>query len=592
MGAPNERGTGSRGAPAAAEVTAQSGSGARPTVPRSAPRTGSGPIQGFDGSLPPGTMLGKYQIIRQLGQGGMGAVFEAVHTGIGKGVALKTMNPALVNDPRSEERFLREAEAASRLEHPHVVGVTDFGSDQGIIYLVMELLRGEDLAGLVARAPAGLDAAFTADTMLAVCAGVFAAHESGVVHRDLKPQNIFLCHTALGEVVPKVLDFGISKMVNRNDAHSLTNSGSVMGTTHYLSPEQVQGAHLDGRSDEYALGVILYECLTGRRPHEGDSLYAIMRSISEGRFHPPRVLRPDLSPEMEAVVLRALGIRADDRYPSVHALGRALLPFASPKGRVVWTDYYSRSPGPSGPPMSGSSSRGMYAPPAAPPTVFSARGTPSDVSPVSVIRTNEVVRRSGGLRWWQVGLGAIALAGGGAAYMTFGPPRSLLDAGKADVAGVGKSVGSPGGNLGRAAPGGTPVGSEPPAAPPTSNRRAAGSVPVSPPAAPPASDPTVESPGPRPGATPAERPRAVEDDAPTGSARRGAAARAVTTRETRTVRPEITAPATRNRQRPTARRPEPAQSAPRERERRPPRNDDQLPPPTPLRGPGGAPILD
>ena len=114
-----------------------------------------------DGSLPPGTMLGKYRIIRQLGQGGMGAVFEAVHTGIGKAVAIKTINPSLASDPRSEERFLREAEAASALEHPHVVGVTDFGSEGGVIYLVMELLRGEDLAALIARAPAGLDAAFT-----------------------------------------------------------------------------------------------------------------------------------------------------------------------------------------------------------------------------------------------------------------------------------------------------------------------------------------------------------------------------------------------------------------------------------------------
>ena len=131
-------------------------------------------------------------------------------------------------------------------------------------------------------------------------------------------------------------------MVNRNDAHSLTHSGSVMGTTHYLSPEQVQGAPLDGRSDEYALGVILYECLTGRRPHEGDTLYAIMRSISEGRFAPPRVLRPDLSTDLEAVVLRAMGTRADDRFPSVHALGCALLGLASPRGRVLWSDYFAR----------------------------------------------------------------------------------------------------------------------------------------------------------------------------------------------------------------------------------------------------------
>ena len=302
MRAPNERGSGQGPGSPQQPGASPPGTGARPPYPTHA----TGPRHNPDGSLTPGTMLGKYQIVRQLGQGGMGAVFEAVHTGIGKAVAIKTMNPALATDPRSEERFLREAEAASRLEHPHVTSVTDFGSEGGVIYLVMELLRGEDLANLIARAPAGLETPFVADVMLAVCAGVFAAHESGLVHRDLKPQNIFLAQTALGELLPKVLDFGISKMVNRADGHSLTHSGSVMGTTHYLSPEQVQGAPLDGRSDEYALGVILYECVTGRRPHEGETLYAIMRSISEGRFAPPRALRPDLSPELEAVILRTM----------------------------------------------------------------------------------------------------------------------------------------------------------------------------------------------------------------------------------------------------------------------------------------------
>src|SRR5688500_16690672 len=183
MRAPYERGTGTAGAPDPSGAN-QAGNAQRPAT---VPRTGSGPMQPFDGSLSPGTRLGKYQIVRQLGQGGMGAVFEAVHTGIGKSVAIKTMNPALTSDPRSEERFLREAEAASRLEHPHVVGVTAFGSDAGVIYLVMELLRGEDLAALIARAPAGLETGFVADIMLAVCAGVFAAHQTGVVHRDLKP---------------------------------------------------------------------------------------------------------------------------------------------------------------------------------------------------------------------------------------------------------------------------------------------------------------------------------------------------------------------------------------------------------------------
>jgi serine/threonine-protein kinase len=304
-----------------------------------------GPPLGLSGTnLHQGVTLGKYQIVRQLGAGGMGSVYEAVHTSIGKSVALKTMNPALASDPRAEARFMREAAAASRLGHPNVCDVTDFGSDQGVVYIVMELMRGEDLAGLVAHAPAGLDASFVADVMLAVCAGVYAAHEKGVVHRDLKPQNIFLSRTPLGDVVPKVLDFGISKLLDEEVAGSLTNSGSVMGTTHYLSPEQVTGSPVDGRSDEFALGVILYECLTGQRPHQGDTIFTIMRAISEGRFQRPRALRPDLLPALEAVVLRAMALRADDRYPTVHALGNGILPFATPKGRVLWADYFSRPP--------------------------------------------------------------------------------------------------------------------------------------------------------------------------------------------------------------------------------------------------------
>ncbi|HEY0710650.1 MAG TPA: protein kinase [Polyangia bacterium] len=294
--------------------------------------------------LPAGLMLGKYQIVRQLGSGGMGAVYEAIHTSIGKPVALKTMNPALASDSRAEARFMREAAAASRLAHPNVCDVTDFGADAGIVYIVMELMRGEDLSALVNHAPAGLDVSFVADVMLAVCAGVFAAHEKGVVHRDLKPQNIFLSRTAMGDVVPKVLDFGISKLLDDEAANALTNSGSVMGTTHYLSPEQVMGLPVDGRSDEFALGVILYECLTGQRPHAGDTIFTIMRAISEGRFQRPRALRPDLSPDLEMVVLRAMGLRPDDRFPTVHALGNALLPFSSPKGRVMWGDYFSRPP--------------------------------------------------------------------------------------------------------------------------------------------------------------------------------------------------------------------------------------------------------
>jgi serine/threonine protein kinase len=295
--------------------------------------------------IAPGTVLGKYRIVERLGTGGMGSVYKAVHTGIAKSVALKTMSPQLAADPRTSARFLREAASASRLDHPHVVGVTDFGNDLGVSYLVMELLRGEDLGALIARSPGGLPTVMVADIMLAVCAGVFAAHESGVVHRDLKPPNIFVAQTSLGETVPKVLDFGISKMIEEDGSSPLTNTGMVMGTTHYLSPEQVAGKGADVRSDQYALGVIMYEALTGQRPFVGSSAYEIMRNISEGAHPPVRSLRKDLTPAFEAVIVRAMAVDAHNRFESVHGLGRALLPFASPKRRVMWADYYERDSG-------------------------------------------------------------------------------------------------------------------------------------------------------------------------------------------------------------------------------------------------------
>jgi serine/threonine-protein kinase len=295
-----------------------------------------------DPGLGPGQVLGKYRIVRQLGAGGMGAVYEAVHTEIAKPVALKTLSERLAADPRAKARFLREAAAASRLDHPHVVDVTDFGSDAGTSFIVMELLRGEDLGALVERHPDGLPVETVADILLPVCAGVFAAHEAGVVHRDLKPQNIFLARTPIGETVPKVLDFGISKLLDEQVGGALTHTGTVIGTTHYLSPEQVSGRPVDGRSDQYALGVILYECATGRRPHEGETFYVVMRSIGEGTFARPRAVRPALPEAFEAIILRAMGRTPNDRFESVHALGQALLPFASAKRRVIWADYFER----------------------------------------------------------------------------------------------------------------------------------------------------------------------------------------------------------------------------------------------------------
>jgi hypothetical protein len=453
MNGSDPRGTGFPGRPA------EGGPGPRTQGAGGGVPTGTGFAQNQapqhnSGDLHAGLVLGKYQIVRRLGSGGMGSVYEAVHTHIGKSVALKTMNPALASDPRAEARFMREAAAASRLGHPNVVDVTDYGSDQGVVYIVMEILRGDDLSTVVQHAPAGLDAHFVADVMLAVCAGVFAAHEKGVVHRDLKPQNIFLSRTPLGDVVPKVLDFGISKILDEEVVGAgLTNSGSVMGTTHYLSPEQVTGMPVDGRSDEFALGVILFECLTGQRPHHGDTVFTIMRAISEGRFQRPRVLRPDMLPALEAVILRALALRPEDRFPTVHAMGNGLLPFATPRAQVMWGDYFARPPaagtafglatGPMNP---------VYAPTPAPPAATMMMGprafasdtrSGSGVGPVSVIGTNELEQQRGDgrsrFRGLMVGsvLGAVAAA---TAFVMLKPRLPSAPVGTPPAAQISKTI--------------------------------------------------------------------------------------------------------------------------------------------------------
>ncbi|HEY2901204.1 MAG TPA: serine/threonine-protein kinase, partial [Polyangia bacterium] len=247
-------------------------------------------------ALPPGTTLGRYEIRRLIGRGGMGSVYEALHRDLKKRVAIKTLLPTLAANPDAKTRFLREGEAASRIRHPHVVDVTDVSSDGPVIYLVMEYLEGEDLGKLISRrGPLGVSE--TADIMLPVAAAIVTAHEQGVIHRDLKPENIFLAQGSMGGIVPKVLDFGISKVSSSGDLRTmaLTGTGATFGTTFYLPPEQLRGAkQADARSDQYALGTILYECLTGQRAFEGENLYAVLKDIAESRYRPAATLRPDL----------------------------------------------------------------------------------------------------------------------------------------------------------------------------------------------------------------------------------------------------------------------------------------------------------
>ncbi|MFO0625529.1 MAG: serine/threonine-protein kinase [Polyangiales bacterium] len=225
-----------------------------------------------DSALRDGAQLGRYRVLRRIGSGGMATVYEAEHGDLEKRVALKTLHPALTLDPEARARFLREGRAAARIRHPNVVEVFDVGQEGDTLYLVMEHLAGEDLGTLLGR-EGSLGVERLVDLLLPVIAAVMTAHEAGVVHRDLKPENIFLARARNGTTVPKVLDFGISKLSGVGAGPRLTGSAAMLGTPVYMSPEQARSGHVDARSDQYALGVILYECATGVLPFQAPELY-------------------------------------------------------------------------------------------------------------------------------------------------------------------------------------------------------------------------------------------------------------------------------------------------------------------------------
>ena len=293
--------------------------------------------------LAPGTSLGKYRIVRFLGEGGMGAVYEGLHAEIGKRVAIKTISPALAAIPEARARFLLEAQLTSRIRHPHTVDVTDICMEGEQAFLVMEYLDGEDLARHLRRKGA-LPLDEVVDIALPILAAVAAAHDEGIVHRDLKPQNIFLARTRDGAIQPKVLDFGISKAPA---CSPIRTSGAILGSPSYFAPEQVQDPKaISPASDQYALGVILYECVTGRLPYEGSNLAAIFQAIVTGSYAPPNAHRRELPDDYQQVITRAMSLAPGDRYPDLRHMGRALLLFASPRTQLLWRDHFAGTVGP------------------------------------------------------------------------------------------------------------------------------------------------------------------------------------------------------------------------------------------------------
>lgn len=516
-------------------------------------------------ALSPGTRLGKYEIIRRLGAGGMGAVYEGIHTEIGKRVAIKVLSPAISAIPGVRVRFLREAQLTTKVRHPHIVDVTDIGNESGQAYIVMELLQGEDLSQRLERSP--LSPQELADYLLPVCAAVGAAHRAGITHRDLKPQNIFLSKSALS-LQPKVLDFGISKGTDGVGAATLTGTGGVIGTPFYFAPEQILDPKSAGpASDQYALGVIMYECLTGRRPFESDNLFMVFQAIVSGETAPPRQLRPDIPPELEQVILRAMSREPRARFPSTDDLGRAVLPFASSRQRSIWEDTF----GPTGPtdgtsapvvvatqPLASFTPRTPTPPPylstpQAPglssgrPAVMNAIGTltpgvtPRPTAstfddrpdPAVVLAQFQARKRRNAL----VGVAvlALAVAGGAAVFVLSGPSKP-------------------------------PVEANPPAAPPASHPAA---VPA--PAKP--ATPTAEVAPPLP-VVPAERP--AEPKTPTPAPASEAATKNAATKTTAAKSAPTTTP---------AESPRPGRSHPHSKPAKPPHA-------VPTANPNGAPVID
>jgi serine/threonine-protein kinase len=269
-------------------------------------------------------VAGKLRVIRTIGVGGMGAVYEVEHTLTKHRRALKLLHREFSRSAMVVQRFLREASAAGRIGNAHVVETFDAGTlESGEPYIVMELLQGRTLADEILERGA-LPVAEACEILLQACNGMRAAHAAGIVHRDLKPENLFLVQGENPFV--KILDFGISKFdPELTGAHGLTQEGSALGTPFYMPLEQVRGEKDIGvQADVYALGVILYECLTADKPYSAETLPHLVVLIHEGRYAPPSMKRPELPRECDAVVATAMAADRVKRYASIDELEQAL----------------------------------------------------------------------------------------------------------------------------------------------------------------------------------------------------------------------------------------------------------------------------
>ena len=349
----------------------------------------------YAGHAPPGAgsadlvgreIAGRYRVIAKLGEGGMGAVYRGEQISLKRKVAIKVLRPELSADPGLVRRFNSEAELVAKLSHPNTVNIYDFGQDPGgALFIAMEFLEGRSLRQLTQEGPLPPVRALAIARQIA--ASLADAHAHGIVHRDLKPDNVMLTERGKERDVVRVLDFGIAKLRddNRATVNAMTQAGDLVGTPQYMAPEQIRGETVDGRTDVYALGAILYEMTTGRLPFEGTTVMAILSKHLTEAPPPPTARRPDLAlpPALDALIMAALAKDPGVRPPSMERFAEEMQALEAQLGGPTASAGY---PVPSGPmgvaqpilsPAPGASAYAMptpappaYAPPSAPPSGY------------------------------------------------------------------------------------------------------------------------------------------------------------------------------------------------------------------------------
>jgi serine/threonine-protein kinase len=272
---------------------------------------------------------GKYRLLSLLGRGGMGAVYAAENTWTRRKVAIKLLRPEYATDRNALRRFLQEAQSATQIAHPNIVDVLDLGLDEdGSLFMVQQLLEGGDLRARLVEA-GRLSVRETLEVMVPILGALAAAHRQGIVHRDLKPENIFLSRVAGGDVVPKLIDFGVSKILDTQQRGDRTGAGSAIGTPRYMSPEQIGGElDLDERTDVWSIGVVLYEVLSGECPFVAATAFASANRVLNER--PPRL--DGVAAPVADLVARTMAFARDDRFRTVDELLEAVLALPEAEG--------------------------------------------------------------------------------------------------------------------------------------------------------------------------------------------------------------------------------------------------------------------